>query len=110
MSGSSREKNEPGKGGGLQGESKADHDTARNLVSSRTEDGWTMHLIEEPVSFLTEDGWTIHGTLTTPAALGEGSRVAAILLLHSLAHDQDYYLEYALKETLATLDRRVEGT
>jgi len=95
MSGSTDDKSESGIDQELPGESRADHDPARKPVLSRTEDGWTMYSIEEPVSFITEDGWTIEGTLTRPAALNEGGRVAAVLLLHSMSHDQDIFSQHS---------------
>jgi dienelactone hydrolase len=92
MSGSSQDKVEPENEQELRG---VVQDSVRKPVSSRTEDGWTIDSIEESVSFLTEDGWTIHGTLTRPAALHEGGRVAAVLLLPSSAHDQDIFSRHS---------------
>jgi dienelactone hydrolase len=89
MSGSSHDDGESGN------ERGAVNGPVRQAVSSRTEDGWTIDSIEDAVSFLTEDGWTIHGTLTRPAALDEGGRVAAVLLLHSSAHDQDIFSRHS---------------
>jgi len=59
-------------------------------TSFKTEDGWSVDIVERRVSFPTADGWTIHGTLTTPV-LTTHRRVAAILFLHSPAHEQELF-------------------
>lgn len=74
-----------------------------------------VHAIEEPVSFRTEDGWTIHGTLTRPAQLGAGKRIAAALLLHSSSHDQDLFSQQSypgfsrMQNYLVTLRMDIRG-
>ncbi len=40
---------------------------------------------------------------------GDQAARAQEIALQSLIHPQDYYLEYTLNETLATLDRRIKG-
>ena len=40
---------------------------------------------------------------------GKDAEKAQEIALESLAHPQDYYLEYTLKETNKTLDRRIKG-
>lgn len=95
MSGSSQDESGLENEQSLGEEPKKVPDPLPKPVSSRTEDGWTMDSIEEAVSFRTDDGWTIHGTLTRPAALGKESRVAAVLFLHSSAHDQDIFSRHS---------------
>jgi len=67
-----------------------DSSSASNRTSFKTEDGWTIDIAEQEVSFATDDGWIIHGTLTKPV-LSPGKRVAAILFLHSPAHEQELF-------------------
>jgi dienelactone hydrolase len=69
---------------------KEKSDFTSNRTSFKTEDGWTIDIAEEEVSFVTDDGWRIKGTLTTPA-LTEHRPVAAILFLHSPAHEQELF-------------------
>ena len=38
------------------------------------------------------------------------SQQAIDTAVESLIHDQDYYLDYTLKETMKTLERRVKGS
>jgi dienelactone hydrolase len=52
-------------------------------------------ITDQAVSFLTEDNWKIHGTVTRPAGLSEGKKLAAVLFLHSSAHDQDIFSQHA---------------
>ena len=59
-------------------------------TSFKTEDGWAVDIVEQEVSFATDDGWLIHGTLTTPVLRG-AARMAAILFLHSPAHEQELF-------------------
>lgn len=69
---------------------KEKSDLTSDRTSFKTEDGWTIDIAEEEVSFITDDGWRIKGTLTTPA-LTEDRPVAAILFLHSPAHEQELF-------------------
>lgn len=59
-------------------------------TSFKTEDGWSIDLVEREVLFPTADGWIIHGTLTMPVISGT-RRVPAILFLHSPAHEQELF-------------------